>query len=298
MALQSFDSIQQTSSSNNHETQVGFFQLKNDGDEAVVRFMHDTTASFEIFTTHTVVTPTGKYMKINCLREANDPVSKCPFCESKEVKMSQTFCARLIQYSKDENGNIVGSPKVWARPMMFAQKLKSYIDNYGPLSDVICKIIRHGAAGNKQTEYEVVPNLSKTVYRDDIYVKNESAFNGYTALGRVVVNKTADEMREFVATKSFPASNYSPRTDAPSAAGVVAKSGNSSFADDLKQFKVASATSDIVTPTVTETPAVTEAVKEVPVQQSTTTTANIPPVTRTFPWETASPAFSEKPKRG
>ena len=210
MSKQDFDSINfGTSNSTNYSgsksttPQVAFFQLKNDGDEAVVRFMCDSTKDFEIFTTHTTPTSTNKYMKVNCLREASDPVSKCPLCESKAYKLSQTFCVQLIQYEKQSDNTIVATPKVWARPISFAQKLKSYIDNYGPLSDIICKIIRHGSG--LQTDYEVVPNLSKTIFRDDLYVKDTTPFKNYTALGKVVANKSADDMRVYLETKAYPA---------------------------------------------------------------------------------------------
>ena len=113
----------------------------------------------------------------------------------------------MLQYTSGSHGEVEVKPVVWQRPMMFAQKLKSYIDNYGPLSDIICKIIRHGAAGNKQTEYEVVPNLSKAIFRDDIYVKDFSAFNNYTALGRMIMNKSFEDLQEYVRTKTFPIHN-------------------------------------------------------------------------------------------
>ena len=212
MSKQDFDSISFSNSTSNGGTQanklqVAFFQLKNDGDEAVVRFMCDSTKDFEIFTTHITPTSNNRFMKVNCLRDANEPVSKCPLCESKNFKLSQTFCVPLIQYEKQSDGSVVATPKVWARPIAFAQKLKSYIDNYGPLSDIICKIIRHGAAGNLQTEFEVVPNLSKTIFRDDIYVKDTEAFKGYTALGKVIANKSAEDMRVYLETKSYPQHN-------------------------------------------------------------------------------------------
>ena len=176
MSKQSFDALNSAHSSapsnSAQNTSIGYFQLKNDGDEAIVRFIYDSTAQFDIYTTHTVSTPTIKFGKVNCLRDsASDPISKCPLCEAKE-KLSQTFCVFMLQYTSGSHGEVEVKPVVWQRPMMFAQKLKSYIDNYGPLSDIICKIIRHGAAGNKQTEYEVVPNLSKAIFRDDIYVKD------------------------------------------------------------------------------------------------------------------------------
>ena len=112
MSKQDFDSISFSNSTSNGGTQankpqVAFFQLKNDGDEAVVRFMCDSTKDFEIFTTHITPTSNNRFMKVNCLRDANEPVSKCPLCESKNFKLSQTFCVPLIQYEKQSDGSVV-----------------------------------------------------------------------------------------------------------------------------------------------------------------------------------------------
>ena len=47
---------------------VGFFTLKNDNDEAVVRFMCDSTDDFEILTVHDVQIG-QRYRKVNCIRD-------------------------------------------------------------------------------------------------------------------------------------------------------------------------------------------------------------------------------------
>ena len=62
---------------------------------------------------------------------------------------------------KGSNGEMIPVPKVWERSATFAYKLISYLNNFGPLEDVMCKIIRHGKPGDMKTDYEIIPNLNK-----------------------------------------------------------------------------------------------------------------------------------------
>lgn len=211
MAQIAYEQINQEStySPNN----VGFFFLQNDGEEAIVRFAHDSIMDFDIQTVHNV-TVNGKYRNVSCLRDPHEPLEKCPFCAN-GFKLNQRFYIHLVQYSMDSAGNIVAEPKVWERSVQYANTLKSYIDNYGPLSDLICKIIRHGAKGDMKTTYEIVPNLSKQLYPDNIYVKDMSAFEGYTSLGTVVMDKSYDDCLQYVNTKAFPQAPVQQQAAAP-----------------------------------------------------------------------------------
>ena len=203
MARVDFNSIgSATQAESSSPSSVGFFSLKNDGDEAIVRFMHDTTESFEILGTHSIQV-NGKFRRINCVRTPSQSVSECPFCDRGE-RIEYRFFIHLLQYTNNPDGSVSVEPKVWERSLSYAHKLKEYINNYGPMSDVICKIVRHGRPGDMKTEYEIIPNLSKQVYRDDIFVKKNGCFDGYSALGGPVLDKTVDEIREFLNTGDFP----------------------------------------------------------------------------------------------
>ena len=211
MAKVDFNNMQDDSaystSGNNNGNDVGFFTLKNDNDEAIVRFMCDSTDDFEILTTHEI-TVGGKYRKINCIRDFRDPVDNCPLCASGS-KINQRFFIKMIQYDKTTDattGSVHVTPKavVWERSTAYAKTLKSYLDNYGPLSDIICKVIRHGRAGDMQTTYEIVPNLNKAIYKDEIYVKDASLFGDFNAFGTIVMDRTYDEIMQFQVTGEFP----------------------------------------------------------------------------------------------
>lgn len=186
----------------NNRSSVGFFSLKNDGDEAVVRFMHDSTASFDIVAVHPV-TIDGKYRKVNCIRDAKDPLDNCPFCNN-NIKLENKFFIHLIQYDKDQNGNIVASPKIWERSLAYANTLANLINEYGPLSDHVFKIKRSGVAKSVDTTYQIM-YASPQVYRPELYPKKENLFEGYKTIGTLIMDKSFEDLNTFIQTGSFPA---------------------------------------------------------------------------------------------
>ena len=199
MAQISYGEIQRNS--NEGGTRVGFFSLKNNNDEAVVRFMHDTPDTFDIAVVHSVNIG-GKFRNVNCIRSPKDPIDTCPLC-AKNVKLMTRIFVHLIEYVKSENGTIVPTPKIWERPAWFADDLYNKITEYGPLSNSLFKIKRNGAAGDMKTTYSInycVPSN----YPEQFYPNVPDAFNGFSILNFHVLNKTASEMNEFLATGSFP----------------------------------------------------------------------------------------------
>ena len=270
MAKVDFNNMQDDSAystSNNAGNDINFFTLRNDNDEAIVRFMCDSVEDFEILTVHDIQIG-GKYRKINCIRDFRDPVENCPLCAS-GTKINQRFFIKMIQYEKTTDpatGNVVVTPKaaVWERSTAYAKTLKSYLDNYGPLSDVICKVIRHGKAGDMQTTYEIVPNLNKMIYKDEIYVKDTNLFGDFTAFGTIVMDKTYDEIQQFQMTGQFPqrqqtqtnttpapvAQNYASQA-APMNQGYVAPQFNATATPQFENYvpQTATAPSDNFVPT-------------------------------------------------
>lgn len=200
---------------------VRFFSLKNDGDEAVVRIMHDSSADYDIVAVHTV-NAGGRYRDINCLREVGQPVTSCPFCAA-QVRSAQKFYVHMIQYVKDESGTIIPVPTVWARSALsMSQKLNTLIEEYGPLSNCIFKIKRQGKAGDMHTKYEI-NYANPTIYREDLYPKVPEAFANYDVLKHAVYNKSASDMEQFIATGDFPVGNNanSPSYSSQSASAQI-----------------------------------------------------------------------------
>jgi hypothetical protein len=202
MAQIKFEDIQDVGTNQTTRSSVGFFSLKNDGDEAVVRIMHDSTDTFDIVSTHAIQLG-GKFRRVNCCRSPYDPVDVCPLCASGNASQ-QRFYIHLVQYERDEHGKIVAVPKVWERSVSYAKTIKDLITTYGPLSNVLLIIKRSGAAGSMDTKYSIMyapPN----VYNDTTYPKIDSAvFDNYKALGIAVMDKTPEEIGIFLETGNFP----------------------------------------------------------------------------------------------
>lgn len=204
-----------SSSDNPQRSSVGFFSLKNDGDEAIVRIMHDDVESFDIHTCH-VVQIDGRFRNVECIREPMSPVSDCPMCASKE-KITTKLFIKMIQYVRDEQtGQIKANPVIWDRGISYAKILKNLLDEYGPLSENIFKIKRSGAAKSMDTTYSIMLG-SPMVYKKEMYPIIPNAFDNYSVLNNIVVlNKNYDEMCQLCGmTSKASAANTSttPSTD-------------------------------------------------------------------------------------
>lgn len=201
MAKIDFNAIKDSTNAAGTTNRVPFFGLKNDKDTAIVRIMHDSPESFDLLTVHQIQID-GHYRKVNCIREANDPVDACPFCAVKHP-LSQKLYIHLLVYTRDDTGRIIPQPMVWERSASYARTLLSYINNYGPLSDCIFKIQRNGAAGNVNTTYDIM-YCNPNVYTNDMYPKISDAFAEYNPIGNAVMNKSREEMLYFNQNAAFP----------------------------------------------------------------------------------------------
>lgn len=195
---------------------VGYFGLKNDGDEGVVRILHNSPEDFDIVIAHNLKIG-ERYRKVNCLCNPGDDASVCPLCASGN-KAQYRFFVHMIQYVQDEKGQIVAKPVIWDRSaQQMSKKLVSMIHEYGPLSDCVFKIRRNGAAGSMETTYEIM-FANPNIYKPELYPMIPNAFDNYNTLGYKVLDKNAEEMRAFLATGNFPtpSNNAAPAaTQAP-----------------------------------------------------------------------------------
>lgn len=204
MAQVSFDAVPAEGQGGGNFNSVEFFTLRNDGDEALVRILHDSTDSFNIFTVHDNISVGGKRRKVNCLRSPKDPIEMCPLCASGNNIVNRIYINMLV-YGKDANGQMTITPVVWERSFSYASRLKVLIDEYGPLSQSIFKIKRSGAAGSMDTTYDIL-YCNPKIYPDEVYpIANTDKFEGYSALGGIILNKSVADMNTFLTTGSFPA---------------------------------------------------------------------------------------------
>lgn len=212
MAQISFNDVHTGNDSS--QNQVGFFNLKNDGEEAIVRFMVDSVEDMEILTVHDIHVD-GKFRQISCVRDPREPIENCPLCARNE-KIKQVVFIKMIQYVNGPDGKIEAQPVVWQRSAStYAHRMKGYLDNYGPLSNILCKVIRHGARGDMKTTYDIIPNLNPQNFSPENFPIVTEAFEGYKACGRVVLDKTVDEINTFITTGSFPNNSNDNTTPQP-----------------------------------------------------------------------------------
>ena len=197
------EQIQQATSSNKEDkAKVGYFNsLKNDGDEAIVRFVYSNPSQFDLTVVHKVKVG-DFYRYISCLRTGLDSVDKCPLC-AKEEKVNSRFFVKMLEYSRDEKGNIVAKPVVWDRPAKFSKYIKGLIDEYGDLSSMIFKIKRRGAKGDMQTTYDCYP-ANQNVYKESQYVKDFSAFETLDLAHHSYYDLTFDEIQYYMNTGEIP----------------------------------------------------------------------------------------------
>ncbi len=179
----------------NRGPRVGYFTLKQDRDQAIVRFMIDSPDDFDIVAGHRMMI-NGFNRMVNCVRDIHDPVESCPLCTAGK-KLEYRIYIHLIEYTRDEEGKIVATPKVWERSTAYINTLTNLLNEYGPLSDNVFKITRNGAAGTTGTTYDIT-YCRPEVYKPELYVKDESLFNGYKAVGNAVLDYDVDKLAELV----------------------------------------------------------------------------------------------------
>ena len=165
-----------------------WFQLKNDGDVARVQFMFDSIEDIPTFSTHRIKLG-DKERQVDCLRLPSDPIEKCPLCEAGIPARAARF---ILMYQLDDQ-----KIKIWERGRQFISKLQGLINRYSPLSGHVFEIERHGRAGDQSTKYEIYPV-------DNVQAEDVSQMDKPELEGSLVLQKTADEMSEYLETGEFP----------------------------------------------------------------------------------------------
>lgn len=168
-----------------------YFSLKNDGDVARVRFMYNDMDDVEGYAVHQVEID-GKKRYVNCLRDYNEPKSKCPFCEAGSRQIAKLF---IPLYDEDDE-----EIKIWERGKNFFAKISSLCARYSkdaPLVAHIFEIERHGKPHDTQTSYEIFETGSDNTRVEDLGEFPE-------ILGTIILDKTADDMRYYLDNEEFP----------------------------------------------------------------------------------------------
>lgn len=168
-----------------------WFQLKNDGDVARVQFMLNSIDDIPIFSTHRVKIG-DKERYVDCLRNPHDPIDACPFCAEGMPAKAVRF---IIMYQHDDQ-----KVKIWERGRQFISKLQGLINRYNPLEDKVFEVERHGKAGDTGTKYEIYP-------LDGVDPVNMDEIELPELEGTLILQKSFEEMEEYLETGSFPSDN-------------------------------------------------------------------------------------------
>lgn len=179
----------------------GYFSLKDDKDTARVRFLYEGAEEVEGFTVHRVAVG-DRERYVNCLVEEGGSVADCPFCQAKYPKFAKLF---IPLYNEDAD-----QLQVWERGQKFYGTISGLCARYPNLVSRTFDIERNGKKGEQTTTYSVYPvgdadGTSVQDVLDDLGIEALPS-----PLGTIILNKTADEMEQYIERGEFP-SNDTPQ---------------------------------------------------------------------------------------
>lgn len=202
-----YESTQVKSAQTKERSNVGYFKsLKDNGDTAIVRFAYHSPSEFDIVTIHKAQI-NGNWRSISCLKGPYDSVDNCPLCKA-GVKLNRKIYVKMLEYVRDENGNIVPKAVIWERPAEgkndFVKKLMSIIGaGYSDLSKYVFTIKRNGFKGSLDTTYDVNP-ANPDIYPANVYVPDFKDFEGFTLTPHSYIERSFEDLDEFVRTGTMP----------------------------------------------------------------------------------------------
>lgn len=251
---------------------VGFFKLKNDKDEALVRLNVSSLDELQFATVHQLGAA-QKWMKISCLNPVGNYADSCPLC--KKVAEGDTsigkaakkvYVQMLVSYKDAATGAFSEAiPVIWERPAGFSREIANLLRDYGDLKSHVFKVTRNGAAGSMQTTYSIayIP----------LYDKPESVSTDFSAFTNFKINKhsywekTIEEIETFIATGSFPETEAKPVAESRNLDKVISSPVEEKKIEEALGMAPASQEA---------TPAVTPAAPATPVEEAPATTGTRP----------------------
>ena len=93
-----------------------YFSLKDDGDTATIRFLYNNINDIEGVAVHEVQVG-DRTVDVECLRNYDDPVDRCPLCAAGYRQNAKLFIKIYDEISKES--------KIWTRGRTFFNKLSS-----------------------------------------------------------------------------------------------------------------------------------------------------------------------------
>nr|DAF89285.1 MAG TPA: ssDNA-binding protein [Siphoviridae sp. ct6GI21] len=179
-----------------------FLKLQNDGDMVTAQLMVHDMDDIDIYACHSVAVGkwddgNDKTRFVNCLRNYDDPLDVCPLCEAG----LKTQVVMMLAMVDQQDGKI----KIWNRGKTFIPKIKNFVNRWGDMTMKPVDIIRNGKKGDKKTTYDIQISPAEPM---DISQYEKPEF-----LGGYIMDKSADEMQEYLDTGSFPDTDNSDNED-------------------------------------------------------------------------------------
>jgi hypothetical protein len=279
------------SNENGSSVKIGFFKMKNDKDEALVRFNIRTLDDLQFATVHQLGAA-QKWMKVSCLNPVGSYQDSCPLCAAVSAgnnsigkASKKVYVQMMISYKDAATQQFSAAiPVIWERPAGFSREIANLIKDYGDLTNRVFKITRNGAAGNMQTTYSIsyIPLYDKP----ECVTNDFSAFTNFNIAKHSFWEKTLGDINVFLNTGSFPEVARAPQAPMPTDADAPAYVRNMTTPvpqAPATPFNAPANIPEATTPYVAPvTPAAPQYVPNV------TTTPFVAPVTpaTTLPWET------------
>ena len=170
-----------------------FLKLENDGDMITAQLLVSDMEDVDIYACHQAVVGkwddgNDKTRFVNCLRNYDDPLDVCPMCAAG----LKTQVVMMLAMVDQQDAKI----KIWNRGKTFIPKIKNLVNRWGDMRMQPVDIIRNGKKGDKKTKYDIQVSPAKPI---DISNYEKPEF-----LGGYIMDKSADEMHEYLDTGSFP----------------------------------------------------------------------------------------------
>lgn len=204
-----------TGGDGNNSTRIGFFKLSNEGAEALVRFDVSTINDLHFATVHKPVfgkkfeSKDHPWAVISCCNPFGQTTGSCPLCQMAEqpnsivAKAKKTVYVKMLVSYKDPTTGTYSAPQpvIWERPAGFAKEISAKLQTYGNLREVLMKITRTGSG--TETRY-IMDYAPEKIYKPEMIPADFSAFNNLQINRHSYWEKSADEIRTFLATGEFP----------------------------------------------------------------------------------------------
>lgn len=197
---------------------VGFFKLKNDGDEALIRINCASVSDLTFASVHTI-SAGGKWLKVACHDPLGTTPGSCALCAAQTAgnsaisKASKKVYIQMLAAYKKPNGEFeAAAPVIWERAANFSREIAQLLKDYGALQNIVLKVTRNGVAGDMKTTYSMayIPVFDKV----ELVPNDFSAFTNFNIARHSFYEKTDAEINTYFATGAFP---EAPRNDTQTA---------------------------------------------------------------------------------